>query len=115
MATYPASLPTTFQVDGYRETDSDNTIRTSMDVGPDKIRRRTTANSRIVVGTMWLTQTQYTTFRAFFETDTSYGTDTFDFTDVHGVLRTYRFYKPPQYEPNGPINWKVKLEWEELP
>ena len=112
---YPGTLPTNFQVQGYKETGANNQIRTSMDVGPDKVRRRTTANVRVVVGSFFLTPAQYTTFKSFYEVDTAYGVLPHDFTDPHGNTNEYRFTKPPVYIPNGNVEWQVQVEWEELP
>lgn len=113
--TWPVSIPENFQVGGYSETEADNTIRTTMSVGPDKIRRRTTANVRMVSGVFWLTTTQYNTLRNFFENTVSYGTVPFIKSDAHGVNRLFRFSRPPVYTPNGPNNWLVKVELEEMP
>ncbi len=45
MATWPATLPAP-ALSSLRETPPDNLIRTQMDKGPAKVRRRTTANVR---------------------------------------------------------------------
>ncbi len=112
---YPGTLPTNFQTQGYKETGADNQIRSQMDVGPQKVRRRTTANVRKITGQFFLTPAQYTTFKTFYETDTSYGVTPFDFTDPHGNTNEYRFVKPPVYSPNGNVEWLVRVEWEQLP
>lgn len=115
MAVWPVTLPEYWQVSGFKETGADNTIRTRMDVGPAKVRRRTATNIRTVSGRMWLTNAQYTIMRTFYETDTLYGSDTFTMDDVHGTNRTWRFTKPPEYTTVGPNNWQVTLNLEEMP
>lgn len=112
---WPTSIPDNFQVGGYSETGSDNLIRTAMSVGPDKVRRRTTANVRQIVGSFWLTSAQYTTLRNFFENEVAYGAVPFIKLDAHGINRLFRFSKPPVYTPNGPNNWQVRVELEEMP
>jgi hypothetical protein len=115
MADWPATLPQNFQVQGYQETGADNLLRTSMEVGPDKLRQRTTSNVRTVVGTMWLTPDQYTEFRTFYEVTHKFGSLTFTKDDQHGVNRTWRFAAPPVYSTVGPENWQVRLSLEEMP
>lgn len=113
--TYPSSLPTNFQTQGYKETGADNQLRSNMDVGPAKVRRRTTTQVRTIVGSFFLTPAQYATFKTFYETDTAYGTLPFDFTDPHGNANEYRFVSPPVYTPNGNVEWQVQVNWEEMP
>ena len=115
MAAWPGTLPTIFQVQGFKEDGADNLIRSSMDVGPAKVRRRTTTNVRNHAGSMWLTDTQYSALRTFFETTVSYGSQSFTMDDVHGTNRDFRFVKPPEYSSIGPGYWEVKLSLEELP
>ncbi len=115
MAAWPGTLPQNFQVSGYAERGADNIIRTTMDVGPDKVRQRTVSNVRTVKGTMWLTPAQYTELRTFFEVTHQYGALTFTKDDEHGINRTWRFVTPPVYNTLGPENWQVKLDLEEMP
>jgi len=114
MAAWPGTLPQNFQVSGYSESDAINTIRTSMDVGPDKVRKRTTSNIRQVTGDMWLTPAQYTIMRDFYIAH-EYGSLTFTKVDEHSVSRTWRFVDPPMYSTVGPENWQVRLKLEEMP
>lgn len=115
MAVWPATLPQNFQVQGYSESGADNILRTTMDVGPDKLRRRTTSNVRRVTGSMWLTPAQYTELRTFFEVTHQFGALTFTKDDEHGINRTWRFISPPVYSTVGPENWQVRLQLEEMP
>jgi hypothetical protein len=115
MAAWPGTLPEFFQVGGFVEIGADNVIRSPMDVGPDKLRLRTTASTRRHTGNMWLTTAQYTALRTFFETTQSYGALSFTMDDAHGVNKTFRFLNPPRYNTVGPNNWQVKLDLEEMP
>jgi len=115
MAAWPGTLPDFFQVGGYTEKGADNLIRTNMDVGPAKVRRRTVTNIRSIVGNMWLTSAQYTAMKTFFEVTQAYGSLTFTMDDAHAVNQTWRFVKPPVYTTVGPNNWQVKLDLEEMP
>lgn len=68
MATWPTSLPQPIS-DGYGLTPEDSGIRTDMEVGAARVRRRTRArNDRIDV--RWLlTDAQMAAFRAWFDDD----------------------------------------------
>ncbi len=115
MAAWPATLPDFFQVGGFQETGADNIIRSKMDVGPDKLRKRTTTSTRKHAGNMWLTDAQYTILKTFFEDDHDYGALSFTMDDAHAVNQTFRFLRPPVYTTVGPNNWQVRLELEEMP
>ena len=115
MAAWPGTLPDFFQVGGYKELGANNILRSDMDVGPAKVRRRTTSNVRPVVGNMWLTTAQYTALKTFFETTQAYGALSFTMDDAHGVSKTWRFVRPPAYRTLGPENWQVQLNLEEMP
>ena len=115
MAAWPATLPDFFQVGGFQEISAINTIRTKMEVGPDKVRRRTSTDVRTHVGNMWLTDAQYTILETFYVTDHLSGALSFTMDDAHGNNQTFRFVKPPSYTTVGPNNWQVRLDLEELP
>lgn len=115
MAAWPGTLPQNFQIQGYTETGAQNTVRTKMEVGPDKVRKRTTSEVRVVQGNMWLTAAQYTIMRTFYETDHNFGADTFTKDDEHAINRTWRFVDPPVYTTIGANTWQVRLKIEEMP
>lgn len=115
MAAWPGTLPDFFQVAGFVEIGANNIIRSAVDVGPEKVRRRTITNVRRHTGSMWLTAAQYTILRDFFENTHEYGALSFTMDDAHGTNRTFRFIVPPRYTTVGPNNWQVKLDLEELP
>ena len=114
MAAWPGTLPNLFQVQGFVETGAENTIRSNMDVGPAKLRRRTTTGIRTHSGAMWLTDAQYTAMRTYYEVTQKFGSLSFTLDDAHGTNRTFRFLTPPKYTTVGPNNWQVKLDLEEL-
>ena len=117
MPAWPSTLPQLFQLSGYEETESDNIIRTPMDKGPPKVRRRGSDAPRLLTANMWLDGTQYSIFRDFVRNTLKDRSLTIDsgLNDAHGVERTWRIVRPPKYLPLGNDNWRVTLELEELP
>lgn len=116
MATYPASLPQEFSTDGYEESPPDNILRTKMDKGPDKIRRRTTANIRPIKTTLRMTGTQVETLETFYVTTLLSGSLTFDWVEPRsGTTAEYRFVKPPKYTALGSDFWGVAFDLEQMP
>ena len=79
MATWPASLPSAPLVGGFSETLPDTLIRTSMDVGADKVRRRSTVQVIDMKMAFLLSKAQLATLTTFFITTTNGGADKFTF------------------------------------
>jgi len=121
MATWPGSLPD-FEV-GLKDVGQDGTVRTPMDAGPVKTRRRFTATSRYLTGTIYLTdQTQRAALDAFFETTLGGGSLPFTKADPRdGTQQSLRFMRPPEYEHrfgdggSGTDQYRVSLSLEILP
>ncbi len=116
MATWPASLPQYVLVEGYSEAPPQNTIRTSMDVGPPKMRRRSTAAVRPITGNQHMNKTQVAALDTFYVTTLNSGVDQFDW--VHPRTQSavdFRFTAPPQYESLGGTAWMVTLSLEVMP
>lgn len=98
MPSWPATLPDYVMADGYSESAPDNTIRSDMDVGPSKARRRGTSAPVPIVARLRLTAAQRAALLTFYRTDTLDGSLTW--TWVHPVTRaaaTFRFSKPPAF------------------
>jgi len=110
--TWPSVLPQDFQIDGYNETLPDVTIRTKMDAGPAKVRRRFTTNVRPIKCKLKVTDTQYVALASFYQNDCAGGALSFIWaikdpvlvalfpaliTDVvNGIVTlTLRFTAPP--------------------
>lgn len=102
MVAWPVTLPEYVLSDGYREDAPDNAIRSDMDVGPAKARRRTTATPVPVACQVRLTAAQRQALLDFFNTDTQSGALSWDW--VHPVTRAaavFRFTAPPQFSTAG--------------
>lgn len=87
MATWPATLPPTFDSEGLEVQEPDVLIESQPELGPPIVRRRTTAAPERIAGTIILDQTQTAAFKAFLRTTLMGGALPFDgFT--HPVDRT---------------------------
>jgi hypothetical protein len=70
MATWPGTLPSPIS-DGYQEIMADNSIRTQMEVGVAKVRKRSTAAPVKFQLAYNMTATQVITLKTFFNTTIS--------------------------------------------
>lgn len=98
MATWPSTLPNEpfTELQGQP---ADNRLRTDMDAGPTKMRRRYTAK-RIFYNNveMYLDGDQLQTLQDFYNNDLNGGTLKFDWDDpVDGTTVQFRFRSPYQY------------------
>lgn len=120
MATWPVTLPDNFLVDSYQEAFSDNVLRTSMSVGPAKMRRRSTAGTRPISGNQYMTPDHLGIFDIFFTTTLEDGALRFDWTHPRtGVSVEFRFLNAPQFErvktQSGVVGWIVAINLEIMP
>lgn len=121
MAIWPGTLPQYFEV-GVQDTRQQGFIRSQTDTGPYKQRKRFTATSRFLSGTMLMTGTQRATFETFYKTTLSGGADAFDFIDPADFSTcSARFVSPPTLsavaggDTSGTAQWRVELALEVLP
>ena len=95
MTMWPDSLPEYPQISGYSEKHQSNVVRSSMDTGPAKIRKRFTAIVEMWHVTMTLTSSQVETLETFYR---AYCASSFDW--VHPRTQdpaTCRFSSRPAY------------------
>jgi hypothetical protein len=81
LVNWPEDLPVTLRISGLSARPSSNVVRTAMDAGPKKARRRYTAGSTAYSGTMILDAAQTETFRRFYRDALADGVLRFSFTD----------------------------------
>lgn len=115
----PSAWPTTLPahlINSFQETPPDNVLRTSMDKGPAKLRRRTTTNTRPIRFSMILTPTQLTALDTFYATTTRSGADEFDYKHPRtNATVSARFANPPSYsDVNGRV-YRAEISLEILP
>lgn len=114
MATWPTYLPSPLRA-GYEINPGDPILRTQMDAGPDRTRRRFTAiPSRIPVG--WrFNAGQFALFEAWHKLEALDGSAWFaiDLMNGLGVQSVEaKFTKPPKKTLLGGSNWEVSAELE---
>lgn len=116
MPSWPGTLPAAPLADGFRETIPDTAIRTDMEQGPAKVRRRTTAAVRRLTLSYILDKDEIVSLETFFVTTLMGGALSFTFTHPRtAVVETCRFTKPPGYAALNGNFFKVDIELEILP
>src|SRR5689334_807629 len=118
MPTWPGTLPTKPQRNSFRYGAVSNVISFGTDVGPGKVRRRSTARIKKATGAFWMTEAQLATFQSFFEVDLKDGALAFDWPDpITAVTASWRFDPGSAYEvsPVGPDTWQVNFTLIRLP
>ncbi len=115
MAVWPAGLQQK-QFTGVTEERQDASVRSKMDTGAPKKRKRFTAAVRTMTVPIVLTQAERVTFDTFYITTLEEGSLSFDWIDpVDGVSTiSYRFLKPPKLTKKGG-EWKGILSLEVIP
>lgn len=116
MPTWPASLPQDPSLDGYSSEDQSGMLRSEMDSGPPKQRRRFTATTENISLSWLMTKTQLSTFNSFYKTTLLEGSLAFDITHpVNGWTVSARFTAPAQRSPIYINMWRVNAVIEILP
>ena len=119
LASWPASLPRGDRalVQGYQEQWDGGVIRSEMETGPARLRRRTTAVAQPLSVTFAMDSDQVDTFKTFFLTTLSGGTEPFYFRRPReGQTEIARFRAPPQITPMGSGElWQVSFTVEIMP
>ncbi len=115
MPAWPGILPAVPLL-GHRETAPDMVVRTEMDAGPAKLRRRFTAGVRKFQVPLVLSDAQVQALDNFFVTDTAGGSLRFDYMHPRtGAVIKCRFVAPPEYDLVAPSKWRATLSLEVLP
>lgn len=89
-----------------------NVVSFGTDVGPGKVRRRSTANGVAVSGALFLTVPQVTEFESFFLNDLQSGSLTFEMADPFGKAnRSWRFDPSSPYRMTRvtPSRWRAEV------
>lgn len=107
-AVWPVTLPAAPEADGYQIIYPANVIRSNMDAGPIKQRRRVSWAKLRVVAPFMLTAAQLVDFETFYKTTTLSGTLVFEWTDpMRAVLGEYRIIETPTIEAQEYSLWYI--------
>ncbi len=101
--------------ESWNETDQPVTVRTNMDVGPPKVRRRYTGPiANIKVQFVGLHQ-DWVNLKAFFDVDLQGGVlfHTF-YNPILGMNQDFRFITPPALTNISALGVQIDCEWERL-
>lgn len=113
---WPTSLQTLVNEENFNYSVGNTVLRSDMDVGPSKLRRRITKSVDSLTVSINLYQTDYSTFINFFDVDCNGGVSTFNYTHpITGATQEFRFKGPPTITSLGGGYFKVSMEWEILP
>lgn len=116
MPAWPATLPAAPLASGFSEMLADNLLRSEMEMGPAKTRRRTSAGVRTLEAQYILSAAQTAILRGFFENDVKAGALAFDYTHpVTSVTVAARFAAPPVFAALNGRYYKVSVKIEVLP
>jgi hypothetical protein len=113
---WPPGISEAFTSDAFQETPQEITIRTDMDTGPPKVRRRftnpvLTYDCNIVLRDA----AEYVELRDFYYIICKGGTDTIEMAHpITGDVMLFRFASPPQFSALG-IAWRAAFKLEALP
>ncbi len=112
---WPSTLQDLINEQGFALNKGETVLRSDVDVGPNKVRRRFTRPIDTMSGVINLTSVQYEDFEFFFDTETNGGTLPFEFNHpITGVLTLFRFTGPVNYRSIGGGNFQVSMAWEIL-
>lgn len=114
---WPSTLPQLPVEDGISYKAWDNAVRTQMDAGTPKVRRRFTAVGDDAKLAIVVDKAGADTLDAFYTTTlkTVLPFTWKHFRKVGFPACDYRFKSPPQYMPMGGGQWRVELDLERLP
>ena len=111
---WPEELPATLSLEGLSAKQESNVIRTQMDAGPKKTRRRYTANTKTFTGKMLLTPQQRLILEQFYHTALADGALRFNFKNPQ-TLQTQEFRFTGDYTEDAADGlFEVSLSLERL-
>lgn len=113
---WPGTLQQLLNQQDFALSPMDTAIRTEMDYGPKKVRRRFTDAVVPLNCSIDLPMSLYDTLDNFYRNTLGGGVERFDFIHpITQVLTSTRFTAPPSYTSMGGLYFKVSMQWEFLP
>lgn len=84
VSAWPSTLPQRFGAESYSRDPGDGRLRSKTEMGPGKVRRRSSSVPDVITGSMEMTQTQLVALRTFVSSTLSGGALAFTFPDPEG-------------------------------
>lgn len=114
---FPPLLPALEDAAGFSASEANNVIRTRMDAGPAKVRRRSTAGPTLRrMSHPAYNKAELRTFLQFFREDTAHGSRAFQMADpVTDEMISCRFVDPPNWSAIGGGMFSVSVSLEVMP
>jgi hypothetical protein len=111
---WPATLQDKVNSDSFNLALGETRIKSDMDVGPAKYRRRFTKGIDIFsVSIILETVSEYNDFYNFFDTDLNGGIEEFNYNHpITGVASVFKFASTPSLRSLGAGVFSVSMEWE---
>lgn len=110
---WPAQLQDYLNEDSFRYAFGNTVIKTEMEVGPPKRRRRSTEAIDSISCTIDMEYDDISILKNFYDTTLNGGVDSFEFTDPFTLTtKEYKFDGPPQVRPIGGRWFRVSMVWE---
>jgi hypothetical protein len=113
---WPATLQQKVNEANFGNEFGDTVLKSDMDIGPAKLRRRFTRGFDTFTTSIELTTAQYTLFRNYYYTSLNGGVLPFQFD--HPITKTpseFRFGAVPRVTSLGGGIFRVAMVWEEVP
>lgn len=111
---WPSALPQVLRLDGLAGQKKNNVIRTQMDAGPQKQRRRYTIQSKYFEGSIICTEAQRQFLESWFDNTLGGGALRFTMKDPQTLLLSeFRFRETYREESVNGL-WKITLPLEKL-
>lgn len=110
---WPSTLQQAVNRDSFSYKKGSTVLKSDVDIGPSKIRRRFTRSVDTMTCTIWLTVAEYTTFENFFNIEVAGGATAFNFNHpITGAQLLVRFVTEPDYRPVGGTTFAVGFNLE---
>lgn len=113
---WPVELQKYINTDSFNYAYGSTVLRSEMDLGPAKVRRRATKSVDMIDGAIDLPMVDFTIFDYFFRTQVNGGARVFDF--AHPITRAtiqVRFKTEPQIKAKGGTTFVVSMSLEVMP
>jgi hypothetical protein len=112
---WPANLDDCFIIAGYTEQKQPVAIRSEVEAGQPKVRRRFTRGVKFVSAAIKADRDQLNDFYSFFDVDLKGGVLRFEFqSPTSGTVREFRFLDPPVVTPLTDKYFQVAMNLEQM-